>query len=1566
MAGVSVKRFIILCTAILASPFLYAQESLDTILDRGYVAHWLVCGPFTPDAEGGIVAAVRRGDAPLGDTDFMAPAGGIARMRPKHLMKVQTPAGTAVWQEAGSKDETLDLSPFFPNTREGVAYAAFYAVSQGERLVYLDIQSPLGVRAYLNGFPLREIHAAPAAAAGVDRLGTMFRAGTNLLVLEIPGASLEALAEATGVDMSHFKTQGFLNRPMLQETSGFEFGLRILPLERMSKTAYVPKLESTGTFAGRGADLRQRVRLTVFNPYTEVSPAVKVQATASGMGAPVEVTLGPITPETQAEALMPIPIAGRAPGDALRVDVTIEAGSEQAAFASSITVGTPPPSGRVYVVPVEHLFAAADGPASTADRLAILDRQVALLGQDPSYGFSLGGLDLWKPYLECHPEARAELLDAVSGARCAAHAGYTVPDERLASGELLVRNLAYGHHTAWAVLRNMNPCYLAWDTPAIAPQTPQLLTQAGLKGIVSNLQILGIPELSRHQALDGTALLHRRKQSAPGPTAAFKLHEMALLQRRELLERGLDSDILINESVLPSPEPFLVGACKTLADGIPALLITGAGGQRFLEDIRPRVDVEAVPVPTAARLTNSYQLGALLAQTDLKQAHSAVENLVLTAEKLATLAGLLGATYPEAALDMAWRQLLHNSTASTLGFCGHPRSYLDALAAYREAAALAAEVRDKSLAYMAREADVYAAAPDRTEGVLALVVFNPSSWPRTDVCHLDIDIPPSGGLAIFDDAGQDTPFLANELRVSRNRLVGARVRLVATDVPALGYKTYYLRPRGALPKPSQGPGAQIENEYFRVLIDGKTGAITSLIDKATDIDHAQGPLNEIVALREDASKSHGGRDLWTSGEIVRAGANKPEVTVSRSGLCEQAVITSPFRGGKLTRRVTLYRGVPRVDCEARFEGVDAGGHCFAATFKVNADNRAPIFGERFGAVVGRKGTQALDWQTEDGVNTSGTGMQPALRWAALSPNDHIEAGPDTAAPLGPCAVVHGDNPALRRAAEEIQAALASRGIPSATWTDRPRRLSTIWTDSTEFPNLNDDLNYGTAMRVVVGSPEQNIVSKHLFLQLTERTILRLRERMTEGAVLFFEDIDVPDGQPPVPTLLLAGHTDTTTVSLAEGFAQAVRATGVYAMPPEAFLPVERQVQPDSGLAVLFPGTALAGTGHDGTLVLGLWHDAQWTTPEGDNMGIHSAGGTHTFHYALLPFAHTWREARVPQAAHAYNEAFVGAVTDLHLGPLPAQQGFLEPQNADFILTALKPSGFNLASMLDQTPAPRDGITVRGYEATGRPWGGNLRLFTSVRDAWESNPLESRGDPLPFDKNLIVLRVPAFDVKTVGIAPSSRAPRGQSAELSPSIDPNGPIFTRYWRHGSGAAPLGFQPVSMLLRGDLEDDSPAITALIANNLTGLPLQGTVHLYASEGWTISPTTFDYDLAPGEFAEQEVLVLRRRGLDETGGVVTWTTYGGRRYQDLLALDDAPLAIEISRNDTEFRVTAINRSGLAAEGYVELIIPPECWPELGGRKASVTPRRAPVHMSRPSEASAYYSAAPIPKRPPG
>ncbi len=1551
----------ILCLLAASSFVARAQESLEVILERGYIAHWLVCGPFEPDAAGGIPAALARGEAALGDTDFMQRAGGIARLRPKHLDLVRPGVDGAMWQRAGTTGPALDLVPFFPETGEGISYAAFYCQVDEAQSVLLDLQTPLGARVWLNGFLLREIQIKPVDQAGADLFVMDFRVGTNLVVMEIPGATYDTLAAVAGMSARELSVYGFANRPLLRGTSGYEIALKLDPARPLGDLYYVPRLENAGTFSGTSFDVRQDAWLTVFNPDDAPSLPLQVALTGGRLPDPLLREMPAIPPESRWRPEFPIPVGNRRAGDAALVRVrlvlgTAVTGLSSAEFNASLKIRARSEGGRVYVVTGSH-----HDPGQIEDQAARMERksasyvgQMILRGGDPDYGFNLGPASDWKPCVQGHPALGRALRDAAGAGLCASEAGFAHPDERIAGGELLWRNLRYGLLTGHARLSDSKQAFYAWNMPGVAPQTPQLLAFAGLRGLVSNLDVAGLPGLFHHQALDGTRVYHRRKKTAPGPVSTEELRHMVALQRRELIEQKINVDVLVNQSLVPPPEPFWLGACTGLKRSYPAIRVEGGGGSAFLNDLAAMGADVSGRLPVRSWLTTSTAPGMLATQPGLKRAYAATERRLLSAEQLACWAAMLGASYPDAALDASWRQLLYYSSPSTLGQARRPRAYVDTMAGYRDAAEMADEVVRKALDYIAAQADTLSNAPIQTEGVRALVVYNPAPWARTDVFEGRVSLEGARGLGIVDDQGHNLPYVLEDLQPGQGGgLRSALLRFVAKKIPGMGYRCFYLVPEGPVPRPSLRTDPQIENSFYRLFFDEDTGAIRSLIDKRNGADYAAGLLNHVLALDEDTGKTQGGREFWTTGTWSGPETGVLEQKTEVTAWMQRYTTVFPFAGGTVRRCVTLYEDIPRIDCETHFEGVDLSEKLLALTFDFPDTGRSAVFGERFGTVVARQSRGALDYRTKGLDNLSGSGLQPALDWAGISPNDYIQVGPNGAVPLRPATIIHGANPALAKAASGLREAFIRRGIPAMVMPDRPRRPDFLWSDSTEFLNIRSSLDTSGNMHIVLGSPEHNFFCGELVAKLPEEAAKRFSERLEQGAVMLIENDDVPEGYAPIPTLLFAALLPERSRAMADDFAQAIRVRGTYAVPPSAYFPEDPPQRPESGAAVLFPGAFLASHERDGALVLPLAHGHNWRHVGEDLAPLRNAldAEPQAFEYAIWPHDGDWRQAHLPQVAQGFAAPFLAATTDPHLGPQPGRQSFLSVETPNLMISAVKPAGNRFAIGAGEAPDPREGIVAHWWEAEGIRGDAVLRLASPIRDAARSGFLERREQPVPTDaRRCTIPGVTPASLGALWLLPASPPRPGPAEAIGRTADPYRPIYNRYWRHNSGAAPIGYQPLSVILEGRIEAGENRLNLIVANNQTQGVVTGIVHITATDGWSVGPAQFAFDAAPGGYDEQVIRAVRTLTASaalEAAGVVAETTYEGQRYRDVLLAGENTLRMTVTRNAAQIRVHVENRAAVPAEGYLDIITASRFWPELGQRlEATQMPRRAAISIA--------------------
>ena len=1504
-----------------------AQENLGTILERGHVSEWLVCGPFVPDVDGGIIEALSQSEPVLGSFDFLESMQGVSRARPESGARVIVRDGEVVWRATRVPSERVDLSDLFQDTLQGVAYAAFYCVNSSPATVYMDLQTPLGARVWVNGFLVRDVVAQPFANAGVDRFLAQLNAGQNRVIIEAPFVSLDALGRVlpTAADRERLLRGGFPNRPLLRPGNGFQFALRVLPVRPLGNIVYVPRLRSIGSFSGQPQDVRQGAILTFFNPTAAPSPPIRVRTTVVGVGQGAEQAILPVQPGAQTEAVLQIPSGSAPPGQSVAVEITIATDREQSAFRTAFTPGRTPTAGVVYVLTggLYDPHEPEDQRTGTRRLLAEMDRQLVLAASEPEYGFYLGDAACWRTYIDSRPAEREALRNLVAQLRCAPHAGYGRLDERIVSGELLVRNLAYGEATARAVLGASGACYYAFGSGGICPQTPQLLAKARSAGTLTDLAVGGIPALFWLVAPDASRMLVRRKLPAPRASSLEILIETVETQRRELLNLGLDVDIVVNRSLTPPPEVFFLGACRGLKQNIPSIRVTGAAGEEFLTEAAQRVRRENLEIASTGRLLTTADVGAVLAQPAIKKAHAEVENLVLIAERCSVAAALAGGEYPVDRIDAAWRQLLFCGAPDRLGFAATPRVYVDSLAAYRDAGHLARTVLDESLAYMAAQVDTSSGASSTNRDLRAIVVFNPQCRPRTDVCTVELTPPPRVGVAIRDETGTAAPCAIEEISssVAGSRAGRVRVRFVARDVPAMGYRVFYVSLEGMRQKPAGESANTIENEFFRVTLDRVAGgSIISLVHKPTAREFVNGYMNDVVLLKEDGARTAAGRRLWTTGDLFRASENPAEVTVAKTEGVQTAVITASVGGGKVIRELSLYAGIPRIDCRVRLEGIPTGSGLWALTFRTVPVGNIAVYGERFGATVGARSPNGLAFRTRADGLLSASGLQPAFRWAAVSPNDYLEFGRNRTAPLQPALVVYQDG--FRDIAENFCEGLARRAIPAHVFPEQPPKKNAFYSDSTEFEDAEEAVREHAGMRVVLGDGKQGLIPK-----LIEKCSAQNREvflrNLPNGAVLFMQG---SDGAPGGPTLILAGDASSDVSRLVQMVIDNLMLRGRAPFPESAFAAARGTPMADCGVALLFAGTKACSLDSDGELFVGLMHSSDW---EGSAEWSIDPAAEHECRYAIYPFFDDWRQADVPGMAQAFNEPLQAAVTDLHVGLLPASQSFLEVFGPSFVVTAVKPAGVTSGAS-----SAGDAIVVRGYETAGQAWKGALRFNTLLFRAEQTDLLERGGVALGTAGKEVAFGAGAFGIETVVAVPTAgmRGPQSHRAAVRHEVPS---VHTKHWLHNSGASPPGGIPVSVLLSGDLarsdgvaaQETLPTVT--VANNLAGDRIQGEVRLTASDGWNITPGHFEYDLGPGEFETRNIVVLRAGAASETGGLVAETFYGGRKYRDVLELNSPGLELGVERTGREVIAATVNRTAIAAEGYLEIIMVPEYWGEL-------------------------------------
>lgn len=371
--------------------------------------------------------------------------------------------------------------------------------------------------------------------------------------------------------------------------------------------------------------------------------------------------------------------------------------------------------------------------------------------------------------------------------------------------------------------------------------------------------------------------------------------------------------------------------------------------------------------PVVKRELNYAFPACYTTQVETKKQNRRLENLLLEAEAFSALAVASGFRdyYPERDLDEAWKILLRNQFHDILDGSSIGPVYDEAAGFYRQAERRAVRALDFSLETISNAIDT------RGPG-LPLIVYNSLAWERTGPVETEIVMPGgggpaagSGGIRLTDSDGRDVPVQV----LSRRGESGAailRVVFIAEAVPSLGYRLYRVIPGARTWAGPAGPhadGLGLENEYLKVGLDGRTGWVKSLYDKAAGREVLAGPGNVLEAVA-DEPETMSAWELGLKETLGRVGGNGASVEVVERGPVRAVVrVRSRFRNSAFEQDLILYRGLARLDCRLRLDWQERNVMVKAA-FPLGIQEPTARFEIPFGSVV----------RPADGTEV------PALRW----------------------------------------------------------------------------------------------------------------------------------------------------------------------------------------------------------------------------------------------------------------------------------------------------------------------------------------------------------------------------------------------------------------------------------------------------------------------------------------------------------------------------------------------------------------------------------------------------------
>ncbi|HEY0641360.1 MAG TPA: glycoside hydrolase family 38 C-terminal domain-containing protein, partial [Pseudonocardiaceae bacterium] len=1121
------------------------------------------------------------------------------------------------------------------------------------------------------------------------------------------------------------------------------------------RSLQVISAESTDLFVGPTDAPLQVVRVR----YTGGDEPVPVRVDGEDLDTPRP----PLATPQAGEGVLEVPVVVRRPVVGQQRKATVTAGKVTEEF--TFTVGEP--GWTMFMISHFHYdpvwwttqaaytstWQAPPGPARQTHSFDLVKAHLELARREPEYKFVLAEVDYLKPYWDVHPEDRAELRKLLAEGRVEIMGGsYNEPNTNLTSPETTIRNLVHGIGFQRDVLGG-DPA-TAWQLDAFGhdPAFPGMAADAGLTSSSwargphhqwGPMQVLdgvqGDPERMQFRSEfewispSGRGLLTHYMPAHY--SAGWWMDSSPTLAEAEeatyQLFVGLKKVSLTRNVLLPvgtdytPPNKWVTQIHRDWNARYTWPKFICALPREFFAAVRGELAGHGAQPSPQTRDMNPVYTGKDVSFIDTKQANRAAEDAVLDAERFAVFAGLLtGATYPQAALAKAWVQLAFGAHHDAITGSESDQVYLDLLTTWRDAWELGRAARDNSLALLSSVVE-RPAADGRP-----VVVWNPLTHVRTDVVTARLAEPAAGAVRVLDERGAEVPVLVEH--------GGSAVTWIAKSVPSLGWRRYLLL-TGPAATGGQGngggngggqgwrdlDGAEITNGVYRLRVDrGRGGGVSSLVEVATWRELiADGRVgNELAVYEEYPQHPTFGEGPWhllPKGPVTGSANTRAEsVLAYECALGQRIVVRGALPELRYTQVITLWNGVPRVDCATTIDGFEGADRLVRLRWPCPVRGALPV-SEVGDAVVGRGFGLLYDPDARDGRSVDvkdhpWTLENPAYTWFGLSSTARVRVGGAVRA-IGVAEVVSPSEAASAPLARNLLVALGRAGVTATCTTpDRPR-----------YGHLAIDSNLPD-VRIALGGPRQNAFTAKLLADADPAYTTELNRQLhatgrarvwvPAAAPLAVEWVPSADLRYPraLPVLVIAGHDapglGAAVASVAEDLLDAE--ITVQQQPSTDIEPFESRT-----IALLNRGVPSFAVDSEGTLHAGLmrsctgWPSGVWidpprrTAPDGSNFQLQH--WTHTFEYALVSGVGDWRQSgtatRSADFSHPLTAVLPGEPPAAVERPLPASGSLLRVEPAGAVqLGALKAAGNPLAAGSSRPVDPGDAVTLRLVEARGTP------------------------------------------------------------------------------------------------------------------------------------------------------------------------------------------------------------------------------------------------------------------------
>lgn len=494
--------------------------------------------------------------------------------------------------------------------------------------------------------------------------------------------------------------------------------------------------------------------------------------------------------------------------------------------------------------------------------LKVIDKAIRLLTNNPKFkSFMLDGqVSVIEDYLEINKDREDIIRHLVSRKKLIIGPWYTQMDEALVSGESIIRNLLIGHRISLKYGSVMKVGYLP-DTFGHTPQLPQILLGFGIDSFVF-MRGMGDEEkwLDTEflwESPDGSRIftVHLRKGYCNSNMLGLKNSYSSFIHKtpdgwftvfldiydfepipdfEEAYKRikSLSDELykltpsrtllLMNGCDHMPPQEYITEIIEYINKRHPEFVLRHTTLEDYIRIIKERArDLKLFKGELRGARSHPLLVGVLSSRIYLKKLNYRAQLLLEKyAEPLSTVAFIkYKLPYPKELLWKAWKLVLENQAHDSIYGSGIDPLHQENETRFYEAIETASNVAIEALKKIS--------SIDKDGEYV--VVFNPSSWRRTDFVRFIVD----KDIGLVD--------LENDKKIRVTKIGNVRywsdrydVGFIADGIPPLGYKVYKIVEGVTMDKLEVSSHMFIENEYYRIEVNPERGGELKITDKVSN------------------------------------------------------------------------------------------------------------------------------------------------------------------------------------------------------------------------------------------------------------------------------------------------------------------------------------------------------------------------------------------------------------------------------------------------------------------------------------------------------------------------------------------------------------------------------------------------------------------------------------------------------------------------------------------------------------------------------------------------------------